>query len=429
MGFFLLRQKTNLRLEQNTPSASLIISKTMEKNPIDTLPIITYEKPMQIDTTITPTRIQATASPQSSLRGEIIIWHPFTLGSNEAENLNSIVGEFSAENPELNIILLELPASEIVRDYILDVLAGSGPDILLSSTSEISNWVKDDLVGLLPPEHSKLMMGWDDRIIQGVKVDGELYAVPYMESTIVLYYNKELVQIPPWNTVELLEMITNGKPMSIFLDPYFLYGWSLAFGGQLMDENGDCMATKSGWEEYLNYLLALQNSGALFENRFQEAERLFLEGQTGMFIGESRFSSNYREVLGNSLGIVPLPVGPQGQAEPFSLLTGFFINPNPENFEAVTRFLDFLISKNLSAGEFNSILTNPTQENSQGNDSEDAVIYNALTMSQPYPHSGIGSNYEIVFGEMFIEVLNGRTSPQTALQEACQQMDIVMRMQ
>ena len=79
-----------------------------------------------------------------------------------------------------------------------------------------------------------------DVSVEGSKVDGKLYMVPESLKAVAMYYDKSKVATPPTTTDELLQAVKDGKIKAGFdaHSSYHSFGWWAAFGGKLMDDDG-----------------------------------------------------------------------------------------------------------------------------------------------------------------------------------------------
>jgi arabinogalactan oligomer/maltooligosaccharide transport system substrate-binding protein len=95
--------------------------------------------------------------------------------------------------------------------------------------------------------------------IDQMKYDGVLYGVPESFKTVAMYYNKSLVPTPPTTMAELSDLVAGENKLAASAPGggYFLYGFWNPFGGQIMDENGKCIADQGGVDTAMQYLLDL----------------------------------------------------------------------------------------------------------------------------------------------------------------------------
>ena len=359
----------------------------------------------------------------NQISGNIILWHPFQTGTPERQSLDSLVANANFMYPNLELETVQVPSSEIWRDYQIDVIAGGGPDLFIASNDV-----------LLPSAQSGLIQNLDSFIegkkdqffpqaIDGLTYEGSLYGAPLSYQTVVVYFKKSNVPVPPQTNDNLLEMLKSGKQLVIIQSAYHLFGWSGAFGGILMDENGRCIADLTGWVGALNYLLELKNAGGLFENDYREAEEKFLSGDADMLLQGSWEVNRYATSLGENLGISIMPAGPSGPSSPLITVNGIYLNPNSTNKEAALEVVNFLTGQVAQQTFANYGHYLPARTDIQGGNELLEAVSGGIVSGVAVPQNEGFSNYWLPFEKMFAQVLNGEVSPQQGLGVACAEMN------
>jgi hypothetical protein len=238
-------------------------------------------------------------------RGEISLWYHEVA---EEEALAVLMENASALFPGLAINVMHVPLAEILDRYQEEVAAGGGPDLLVAPNDRLGDMAREGRVLNLDTYLAGKLDGVSDMGIEGMVVDGKLYGVPKSSIAVALYYNKALVDIPPATVEELLETVRGGAPATFVVNAYHLFGWPAAFGGRLMDADGRCIADQGGWVEAVEYLLALQEAGAIFDGDYAASEAAFRAGETAFFVNGPWALKDYRDDLGENLGVAPLPM-------------------------------------------------------------------------------------------------------------------------
>ena len=222
--------------------------------PIPTIALLVYTPTPAPILTPTPTT-GSTVNPRIS--GEIELWHPYQTGSLEKTALDKVVENAVVTFPTLKLTVLEVPASEIGRDYQIDYVAGAGPDLVIMNNDLLGNMARSGFVEPINSEIDETLDQFIPQTIDGLRLDGSLYGLPKSYSSVFLYYRKSMLETAPHTTDELLQMVLNGKSFVSVLSSYHLFGWAGAFGGKLLDENNRCIADQAGWVEALNFLVEL----------------------------------------------------------------------------------------------------------------------------------------------------------------------------
>jgi len=359
----------------------------------------------------------------STIEGDITLWHAYQSGSTDESLLSALIKNAQDHFPDLSVNVLQIPASEIVRDYQIDVIAGGGPDLFLAPNNGLGNWARDGLVLPLDPYIEGRLEGVSEKPIEAMVVDESIYGIPESSVVVALYYNKSLIESPPRNTEELLQLVQEGKIIANVLSAYYLFGWSGGFGGRLLDDGGNCIADKEGWVEAMQYLVDLKQAGGIFEPNYETAEAFFLREDAAMFVNGPWSYPKYKQSLGDNLGVVPLPSGPAGPATPLIGADGFYINPNSQNVEAAFELALFLTNQESSQSFAEFAGHVPVRLDVTSNDPHINTFMESSAFGYPELQSEQFANYWSPFEEMFLNVLSGEITPQQGVSEACARMD------
>ena len=368
--------------------------------------------------------VEVTEAPPEPMgpSGEVSLWHAYQTGSAEESTLAELVANAQAEYPDLTINVLQIPFSEIFNKYQTEVAAGGGPDMFVAPNDDLGNWARGGLV----LELDTYLAGKLDKTstvgVEGMKVDGKLYGVPESAKAVALYYNKSLVT-PPTTTDEVLQLVKEGKMLVNVQGAYHLFGWSGAFGGQLLDGTNTCIANQGGWTEFMQYLVDLKAAGAIFEPDYGKAEGLFRQGEAAMFVNGPWALADYKKDLGEDLGVVPMPAGPSGPASPLNGIDGFYINPNSQNTQSAIDLALFLTNQESSQIYTDKAGHVPIRSDVTSADPLVAAFAEASATGFPRLQSAEFANYWGPFGDMFTKVLEGAISPAEGVAEACAAMN------
>jgi len=349
----------------------------------------------------------------------VVLWHAYGTGSAEEETLNGLIEDARAHFPNMEIEVLQVPFDQIFNKYQNEVAAGGGPDMYVAPNDDLGNWVRgafveplDDLVT------EEDLAGVSDTGVAGMQVDGSLYGIPESAKAVALYYNKSLVETPATTADELLAQAEEGVPMTMFIGAYHMYGWSSVFGGELLDDSGTCVADQGGWVDALDYLLALKEAGVTFTGDYAQAEGPFRAGETAYFVNGPWALGDYKNDLGDDLGVIVLE-----DFAPLNGIDGFYVNPNSENKEGAVA-----LGLYLSSGERAQTYTDqaghvPVREDVVSDDELVAAFAEASANGFPRPQSAEFGNFWTPFGDLFTKVLEGVSTPEEGVAEACAAMN------
>ena len=355
--------------------------------------------------------------------GEVTLWHAYQTGSAEEETLTVLIDNAKAELPGLSINVLQIPFDQIFNKWQTEVAAGGGPDMFVAPNDDLGNLARGDLVMQL----DALLKDRLDNVVQtgvdGMKVDGHLYGVPESAKAVALYYNKSLIDTPPATSDELMQAVQDGQLLVNVLGAYHLFGFSGSFGGQLLDGTNTCVADQGGWADAMQYLLDLKTAGAIFEPDYGKAEALFRNGEAAMFVNGPWALADYKADLGDDLGVAPIPAG-SALANPLNGIDGFYINPNSQNAEAAVELALFLTNKESAQIYTDQAGHVPIRTDVKAADPLVGGFAEASSTGLPRPQSAEFGNYWGPFGDMFTKVLEGVSTPEEGVNEACANMNI-----
>ena len=139
IGFILAFAVMWIAIDRKTPVPSVSGSPTK----IERAEIIVTQSPTKTaegedQPTITPgisqdsTNSEISGELNSAIEGDISLWHAYQSGSTEESVLSALIKNAQDHFPDLRVNVLQIPASEIVRDYQIDVIDGRGPDLFLA---------------------------------------------------------------------------------------------------------------------------------------------------------------------------------------------------------------------------------------------------------------------------------------------------------
>jgi arabinogalactan oligomer/maltooligosaccharide transport system substrate-binding protein len=203
-----------------------------------------------------------------------------------------------------------------------------------------------------------------------------------------------------------------------------MFGWSGAFGGELMGAEGRCVADQGGWVEALEFLLAMKEAGATFTGDYNQAEGPFRSGETAFFVNGPWALADYKKDLGDDLGVALMPAG-TAPANPLNGIDGFYVNPNVSDAEKQAA-VDLALF--LTSGESAQIYTDsaghvPIRDSVDASDPLVATFSEASAQGFPRPQSTFFGNYWTPFGDMFTKAIEGAATPEEAVKEACDAMN------
>lgn len=392
-----------------------------------------FHKPASVSTATSTHEVIVTEPPPTAtatttpvtLTGTLTLWHSFGPGTSEENALLTVIKNAEAENPGLRVNATYHPYEPSNGEYTAAVSTDGGPDVILTWNENLGDMVRAGAVlDLQEYATQDRLVGFQHYALEGLTIDGKLYGLPESSNVVALYYNKALISEPPADTDGLLSYLQGGKKIENIGGPsYWLYGFWNAFGVQIQDESGRCNASQSGFIPAMQYILDLQNAGAQFQVEYELAQSHFLERKTSMLINGSWALAVYEDALGADLGVALLPSGPAGSSRPITGVSGFFINPK-SNKPDVAFLLILYMTSQASAQTFKDQAGHiPVRKDVTISDPLLKTFSLAAALGTPRAENKRFDNYWDPFNQMFEDILSGESTPQAAIQRACEAMN------
>lgn len=222
------------------------------------------------------------------------------------------------------------------------VLSGDLPDVLTLDGPNVAAYAKNNIIQPLAPLTEEERGKYLESIIDQGTYDDKLYALGVMESSVGLYYNKDIleeagIEIPdsdhPWTTTEFMGILEKLKPImdekkGYPLDMtfpvgetsiYFYAPFIWANGGNLVSEDGltvDGYFNSEENAETMNYFRQIVEKKYMSESPI---EFLFESGRAAFkFDGAWEVNTVYESYPELDLGVAPYVVGDEWNGERYT---------------------------------------------------------------------------------------------------------------
>jgi len=364
----------------------------------------------------------------AALSGSVTLWHSYGSGGGETGALNTALDAVRAANPELTIDVVEQPFDQIFLKWRTDVAAGEGADMFIAPNDSLGQDAREQSLLNLDEylADNPALQGYLPVAIEGSKVDGSFHMVPESLKAVALWYDESALPTPPTTSDELLAGVTDGSiKIGINQGPFHQFGWTGAFGGELMDASGKCTADAGGFAEAFAYLKSLKDAGATFNTDGNALKTDFQTGKINAIIDGPWQTADFRTALADKLAVTTMPSGPAGAANPFTGTDGWYINPNLEADQAqlavnVALALTSPDSMQIFVDDAGHVPANPavaiTDPITQG-------FATAAEAGLPRPQNPQFNNWWGPFGDALNKVIDTGADPATAVADACALMN------
>lgn len=281
--------------------------------------------------------------------------------------LDEVVNTFMENNPNIAVERVHYGNEELRDQFQTAGLAGAAPELAR---------VPNDFAGpfsslqLILPINEVFDQAFLDTLsplaIQASRVAGVDWGVPdNYGNHLMLLYNKDLVAEPPKTTDELIAVAKeltkdedgDGEPDQWGFaynlnEPFWLAPWIGGFGGWPLDENDQPDLGSEAVVKALQFVhdLKWEHKIVPVECDYNCADTLFKEGKAAMIINGDWSLGGYVDVLGDKLGVAPIPEIP-GYGWPSPMTSGKYwmvskhVKDDPTRLEAASKFVQFMASK------------------------------------------------------------------------------------
>jgi arabinogalactan oligomer/maltooligosaccharide transport system substrate-binding protein len=368
----------------------------------------------------------AGGSPGAALEGSLTMWQTYGSGAGtEGAALIEALDIVRAENPGLTVDVVEVGFGDLFNTYQLQA-SGGDPDLFVAPNDSLGDLARAGLSQDLTSYFTEEELGrFSDLAIEGSSLDGVMYQVPESLKAVAMYYNADTVTTPPATTDELLAAAQGGTRVGLFGGQdglYHNFGWWGAFGGELMDEEGNCTADETGVADAFQFMLDLQAAGATFYTAFADLAAAFNAGELDVIVDGPWAAGGYAENV-ESLAVAAMPAGPGGPALPLTGVDGWTINPNSDSVDLAVAFAKRMTQPDIMqifADTAYHIPADPSVTSSNPiSDQFATAVESGLPRPQIPQLGGFWGN----FGNAQAQILEAGADPTAAVQEACDAMD------
>ena len=322
----------------------------------------------------------------------------------------------------------------------LDNQSGKAPDVMMAPYDRVGGLGNDgQLAEVTLNKDSKTDKTTESLVTNG----GKVYGAPAVIETLVLYYNKDLIQEAPKTFGELEELAKDskydfageaGKNTAFLADWtnfYYAYGLLSGNGGYVFGKDGtdpkDIGLNNQGAIDGIEYaktwyakwpkgLQDTQGAANFIQTQFQE-------GKTAAIIDGPWKAASLKEAKVN-YGVATIPTLPNGKA--YSAFGGgkaWVIPAGANHPEAAQKFVNFLTSTDQQKALYDK--TNEVPANTEAreyavgkNDELTAAVVKQFENAQPMPNISEMSTVWDPAATMLFDAVSGKKSSKDAADDA-----------
>jgi maltose/maltodextrin transport system substrate-binding protein len=252
-------------------------------------------------------------------------------------------------------IKVNVDATEnIPNNFPLAAQSDKGPDIVIFAHDKVGEWADGGLIAPVPVAAS-YRSRFDSQAWEAVQHRGEYWGYPLCFEVVGLIYNKKLVQAPPAQLSNLIEINTRLKAdhpnvKTILWDydsPYYSWGIFASAGAYVYAKTQDGYDTKDigiaspGAIEALNQLIGLIRGGVLPKAASVAGmpKEMMAEGKLAMMISGPW---DWPDLMksGIDFGVTPVPGVNGAPGKAFVGVSVAYINRSSPNLDIARQFLE-----------------------------------------------------------------------------------------
>ncbi|EGP4823755.1 extracellular solute-binding protein [Enterococcus faecium] len=308
--------------------------------------------------------LAACGNGNSSAEGEAEEGKTLTVSvdSGYKDYINEIKDTFEKEN-DVKIKLVEKDMFDQLESLALDGPAGKGPDVMMAAYDRIGALGQQ---GHLAEVKLGNESAYDETDKAQVTYDGKIYGEPAVIETLVLYYNKDLIDTAP-ATFKDLENLSKDSRFAFeseagkntgflakWTDFYYSYGLIAGYGGYVFGDDGtdpsDIGLNNAGAVEGISYATDwFQN---VWPKGMQDiksagdfASQQFMSNKTAAIIDGPWQAQTYKENNIN-YGVAKIPTLNNGQPyQPFGGGKGWVVSNYAKNKDLSQKWLDYVTNQ------------------------------------------------------------------------------------
>lgn len=359
--------------------------------------------------------------PKESPPVTISVWHGYI--ETEEQVFSQAVSDFMDANPNITVETLAVPFDELQNKFQTEAAAGGGPTLTTGPQDRMAGYASAGLLAEID-EGAGFISDLVPAAVNGGRVGGQLVGLPLNNKVVAMFYNKAMVEAPPADFAELLDMAADSG-LAITADWFHNYMWLPAYGAQLFDDEYRCVLLETGAAEAFEYFKSVcESPGVTCDPNDGDMDTLFRQGGAAFrFQGPWMAGDAITDLGAENVGVARIPPIPDaGDPHPWnqSEMVSINVNATPEQVEAAMTFIEYLTSAEVQRTLLNE--ANWIPSNAGVDTSTNPVVGGFLDQvpySDPFPVvTELGATWEPM-GNAVTKILEDVSAPEEALAEAC----------
>ncbi len=311
------------------------------------------------------------ASGLAAAQTQLNVWEDIQ----KSKGIAQAVADFEKKF-DVKVNIQEMPYIQQLEKLRLDGPAGIGPDVMIIPHDQLGAAVVQNLITPV-----KSMQENADKYINSAvsafTANGQIYGVPKVVETVVMFYNKEMIK-KPFETFDEYYKYSKEHTkdgyfglLAKFDSIYYAYGALAPYGAYVFkrDADGNYDAEDVGLSndgavqgvEYIKkfYTEGLFPTGIIGDNGINAIDTLFTEKKAAAVINGPWAVDPYTKA-GVDFGVVPLPKLPNGKdMSSFMGVKGYVISSWAKDHDLAEKFINFINQPKYAAIRFKETMEIP----------------------------------------------------------------------
>ncbi|BFK93810.1 ABC transporter substrate-binding protein [Blautia producta] len=391
----------------------------------------------------------------ASGKTEIVVW---TRDSAVAA-VKSAAKKYNEQNENVEVKVVEQPASQMADQLSLALSSGEAPDIVSLDCTKVPYFASIGAFADISDKYEALDYkdAFSEGMIKSGQLEGKTYAVPFAPDVSVLLYNKDQYQeagldpeTPPKTWEELIDYsqklttadrygyVYAGGDAGGHMFTFMPYVWNN--GGEVLSEDGktceldseNAVAALSMFNDLTNTYKVTPPSVTTYS--WNEAQDAFLTGKASQVVlGSAAIYSFISGEHGDmNWGACLLPKGPDGtEYASFSGGDSIGVTSQCKDVDAAWEFIQFSLSKEVQVDELAKGGLLPARSDFFDNEYfNNTPEYQVLKEALEVGHTPVSLKYD----EMYVPILeamqtclNGEKTPEQAFKDAAEAINKIMQ--
>jgi arabinogalactan oligomer / maltooligosaccharide transport system substrate-binding protein len=274
-------------------------------------------------------------------------------GDPQIAYVEALAEAYNAEHPNVTIEVVNKDVEVLREDLVNTALSPeAAPDFVWTVADHVGPFTSAGVIQELDGQIDTSI--YEEGALSAVQVDGTTWGIPISNGNqLMLYYNKSLIgDAAPADTDELISLAQentgDGSYGLVFneTESFWLTPWLAGFGSSVFAEDGTTPTLDTEeMQAALEFLYGLKYTEQVMptEADYTIASDLFTTGDAAMIVNGDWELGNYGTLLGDDLGVAPLPTVSSTGLDPAPYTAGaFYMVPTATEGDNLTVVLDFM---------------------------------------------------------------------------------------